>query len=261
MLKTGVGVALAVAVAGAGLLWFSQPPRQRIAGAPAALARATADAESVAPAALLAAQDAAAQQRWRALIVHRHGHRIFEHFTAGDGRQQLDGGELGAALLHLARVQADPALRGDAASAALISERIWVPLGANDAWLLGQGEEPRLQARLDDWMRLGDLLLGQGAYRGERIVAVDAVRQLLAARSPAPWQGDEPLLARDAVWFDLQPGLRLWLAPRRGLAVLAWAGEASRDTRIPNIILRGLNDQAPAIGDGGLDDIVPGHLQ
>jgi hypothetical protein len=75
----------------------------------------------------------------------------------------------------------------------------------------------------------------------------------------APWQGEEPLLARDGLWFDLQPGVRLWLAPRRALAVLVWAdaGEA-RDTLIPNIVLRGLNDQAPAIG-GDVSDLVPGH--
>jgi hypothetical protein len=51
----------------------------------------------------------------------------------------------------------------------------------------------------------------------------------------------------------------LWLAPRRQLAVLVWAdAEVARDTLLPNVILRGLNDAAPAI-DAGIGDIVPGH--
>ena len=116
-----------------------------------------------------------------------------------------------------------------------------------------------MRAELDDWMRAGDLLLGQGAYRGERIVAADATRQLLAAHAPAPSLGDEPLLARDGTAFDLAPDVRLWLAPRRGLAILVWGTpEQARDTLLPNLILRGLNDVAPAIG-GDISDIVPGH--
>jgi hypothetical protein len=257
-----VVVALVLVLGAAGALWLSRPHWQRIAGEPAALARSAPEAESVAPAALEAARLEAVQQRWQGLVVHRHGHRVFEYFAAGrDGEEQVDGGVLGGALLRLSLTAGDADPHDATATAALVSERVWLPLHAADAALAYVGQVPQLRARLDDWMRVGDLLLGQGTYHGERIVAVDAVRQLAMALLPAPWQGDEPLLARDALWFDLEPGLRLWLAPRRGLAVLAWAGEASRDTRIPNIILRGLNDQAPTIGDGGLEDIVPGHLQ
>jgi hypothetical protein len=126
-------------------------------------------------------------------------------------------------------------------------------------------------ARLDDWMRLGDLLLGQGNYAGQRIASPDWIRQLLARDAEgrahpawlagqAPWQGDEPPVERDTFWFDLGRDLRIWLAPRRGIQVLVWAGGGQvRDTLVPNIILRGLNDQAPSIGGAGLHDLVPGH--
>jgi hypothetical protein len=255
-------IALAVAVLAAGLLaaWWLSSPRVRIAGEPAPLPRAEADAEFVLPAAFAAASAVAREQGWRGLVVHRHGHRVFEYFRGGrDGSQEVAGGQLAAALLSLALVEPAAVQSGASESAQLVSERIWVPLRAHDAWFSGRGAAPRVMAELDDWMRLGDLILGQGTYHGERIATPDSVRQLLASHQAQPWVGDEPLTARDALWFDLEPGIRLWLAPRRGLAVLAWTkGEAARDTQIPNIISRGLNDQGPAIS-GGLEDMVPGH--
>jgi hypothetical protein len=165
-------------------------------------------------------------------------------------------------------------LDGDLATT--IAARVWQPLGAGNASLWGTGDSLlRLDccavARLEDWMRLGDLLLMQGNYHGERIVSPDWVRHLLAAdaegqRHPVwldqqkPWVGDEPPAAREVFWFDLGDDLRLWLVPRRGLAVLHWAHQGNaRDTLLPNIILRGLLDQAPAPGGAELNDMVPGH--
>lgn len=295
-------------------------PRLRVAGQPSALPRATAEAEFIAPAALAAAEAEAKRQGLRALVVHRHGHRVFEYFARGtDATAELSGGELSALPFALAigvladggrvgyaqAVEAvrqaslrgiDPAsvgprparfrrdLRpapplllqdGEGSAADTISRRVWQPLRADDAWLKGRDDRALrvdccMRARLDDWMRLGDLLLGQGSVQGERIVSPDWIRHLLAAddrdvrhpvwlRDQAPWTGEEPPAVRDAFWFDLARGARLWLAPRRGLAVLVWgSGRSARDTLIPNIVLRGLTDQAPAVG-GDIDDIVPGH--
>lgn len=256
---------IAIVLAGlAGVFWLRSPqqPAVRIAGAGEALPRAEAEAEFILAEALEAAREEAARMQLRALIVHRHGHRVFEYFASGgSGAAQVDGGELAAAVLQLA-LQEPELPPDDEAVAALVSERIWLPLRAGDAWLTGQTGARRqccLRAQLDDWARAGDLLLGQGAYRGERIVSADAVRQLLAAHPPAPSQGDEPLLARDGIAFDLAAEVRLWLAPRRSLAILVWGkpGQA-RNTLLPNLILRGLNDAAPAIG-GDISDIVPGH--
>lgn len=174
-------------------------------------------------------------------------------------------------------VPAPPLLLQDADGdvADTLSQRVWLPLQAADAWLWGSGDDALrvdccMVARLDDWMRVGDLLLGQGGYRGERIVSADWVRTLLDAdrndarhpvwlASQTPWHGDEPPVARDTFWFDLGSDLRLWLVPRRGLAVLVWGETDSRDTLIPNIILRGLLDQVPVAADAGLGDMVPGH--
>jgi CubicO group peptidase (beta-lactamase class C family) len=164
----------------------------------------------------------------------------------------------------------------DGTVADTISNRVWLPLGAADAALWGVDDASlRLDccvvARIEDWMRVADLFLQQGSYQGQRIVSPDWIRQLLAEDAQGqphpvwldrqlPWAGDEPPAARGIYWFDLGTDARLWLVPRRGLAILYWADAArSRDTLVANIILRGLQDQLPTGGTNGLNDLVPGH--
>lgn len=299
-------------------------PRVVLAGQPAALPKASADVESIAPEALEEARKRFASLGARALIVHRHGHRILELFTEGTtGATRLIGGELGPAIFALAlaplvdtrRLGLDAALeavRGESAfhaaggwrnpwsgaahrrfrmrpapdllrrdadggAAQVISQRVWQPLRAADAALWGSGDDALrvdfgMVAQLDDWVRVGDVLLQQGTVAGERIASPDWIRALLAAdldgvRHPVwlsgqeSWTGAEPPAARDTLWFDLGAGVRLWLVPRRGLAVLVWSGapQGARDTELPNLFIRALTDQAPAVGSSSLDQIVPGH--
>lgn len=298
-------------------------PRLMVAGAPQEPVRASAEAELVAPEALEAARAEAQRRGVRALLVHRHGHRLLEHFTAdAAGSVEVAGGELAAVPFILAigvladarRVEMDAAItvvQGAAAAgsapagnpwsraaraqfglgeppamllqdsegsiAETISRRVWQPLRAGDAYLWGAGDTALrvdccMVARLADWMRVGDLLLGQGTLHGERIVSPDWIRRILVAgadeqreavwlAAQRSWSGDEPPAARDMIWFDLGNDLRLWLVPRRGLAVMVWADEADApDTTLPNIIVRGLLDQAPPVsGAGRLDELVPGH--
>lgn len=296
-------------------------PRLAVAGEAGGVPRATPEAESLLPAALAQAREAAGRQQIEALVVNRHGHRVFEYFADGrGGGSEVAGGELAAlpyalaigvladngrasfdaalqalrdamppadgwrnpwsraARLRFALRPAPPLLLQDADGdvASTLSQRVWLPLHAGPASLWGRDDgavrvDCCMVARLDDWMRLGDLLLGQGRYEGERIASPDWIRRLLAGDAQghvhpvwlarqAPWSGDEPPVARDAYWFDLGTDLRLWLAPRRGLAILVWADDGvARDTLLPNIILRGLNDQAPAVEGSGLNELVPGH--
>jgi hypothetical protein len=296
-------------------------PRLQLSGSAMALPRATPEAELIAGDALKLAADAARKQGAHALLVHRHGHRVFEYFGTGrSGDIEVAGGELSAALLALSlgvlvdsrRIEPAAALAAireaaapaeswrnpwsaaakrrfnlapppplmlqdlDGSIANTISTRVWLPLGAADAALWGVDDAKlRLDccavARLEDWMRVGDLFLQQGSYQGQRIVSPDWIRRLLAAdaqgqRHPmwldqqSPWAGDEPPAAGEIHWFDLGSDMRLWLAPRRGLAILYWANAPkSRDTLVPNIILRGLQDQLPAGGATEINDLVPGH--
>lgn len=259
------GAVLMLVLAGATTLWWMRRDVPvRIAGEGAELARAEAVDEMLLPEALDAAAAMAEQRDVRALVVHRRGHRVFEHFTGSDaGEQMIGGGELAVALLELALHQPGEREGRDAAQVAtLISERLWLPLRAHDAWLTPDAGPDAIQccigARLDDWMRFADLLNATGSYRGERIIGADPVRALLAVQA-SDWQGDEPLLARDATAFDLDDGVRIWLAPQRALTILVAADAAvARDTLLPNLILRGLNDASPAIG-GDISGMVPGH--
>jgi hypothetical protein len=295
-------------------------PRLRLAGEAMELPRATPESELIEAGALNAAAGNAQQLGVRALLVHRHGHRVFEYYATGrDDHSEVQGGELSASLLALSlgalvdarRISPDAALTAlrdvarvdngwrnpwslaarrrfslaapppvlmqdlEGSIANTISSRVWQPLGAADAALWGV-DDARLRldccvvARLEDWMRVGDLFLQQGSYQGQRVVSPDWMRQLLVTdaqgrRHPVwlaaqlPPLGDEPPAAREIYWFDLGADIRLWLVPRRSLAILLWTDNGqSRDTLIPNIILRGLQDQLPA-GGAELNDLVPGH--
>jgi hypothetical protein len=298
-------------------------PRRVLAGQPAAMPQASAESESIAPEALGEATKRFTALGARALIVHRHGHRILQRFDARtSGATELTGGELTPAVFALAlaplvdtrRVGIDAAiaavreesayynagwrnpwsaaahrrfrlrpapkllLRDGEDALQTISQRVWQPLRAQDAALWGEGDQAlrvdyQMVAKLDDWVRVGDVLLQQGNFEGERIASPDWIRALLAAdlngmRHPAwlksqqPWAGAEPPAARDAFWFDLGEGVRLWLVPRRGLSVLVWSASkvGARDTEIPNLFIRALTDQAPPVGGtSALEQIVPGH--
>ncbi len=259
VLAAAIAIGLAAAVA-----WFAagRTPSVRIAGEGAPLPQADAESEFISVAALAAARTESRRLGVRAFIIHRHGHRVFAYPDQRDGARSVAGGELAAAVLQLALHPVEDAQAGATAVALRVSERIWLPLRAADAWLRTGPDDtmPRccIEARVDDWMRVADLLNGHGAYLGERVVAADAIRALLAAHQAAV-AGDEPLLARDGTAFDLAPDLRLWLVPRRGLTMLVWADAATaRDTLLPNLVLRGLDDVSPAV-DGDISGLVPGH--
>jgi hypothetical protein len=296
-----------------------------LSGQPGAMPQASAESEYIAPEALEEAARRFSALGARALIVHRHGHRVLQRFDARtSGATELTGGELTPAVFALAlsplvdtrRVGIDAAVAAvqeesawyglagwrnpwsadarrrfrlrpapslllrdaDGGAAQAISQRVWQPLHAQDAALWGQGDatlrvDYNMVAALDDWVRVGDVLLQQGSLHGERIASPDWIRALLAAdldgvRHPVwldaqqAWTGAEPPAARDALWFDLGAGVRLWLVPRRGLSVLVWSAskDGARDTELPNLFIRALTDQAPPVGSSSaIDQIVPGH--
>lgn len=300
-------------------------PRIVVPGQPGAMPLASAESESIAPEALTEAGKRFAALGARALIVHRHGHRVLQQFDAGTrGDTRLTGGELTPAVFALAlaplvdtrRVGLDAAVAAvreastyadapgwrnpwsavahrrfrlrpapelllrdaEGGVATTISQRVWQPLHAQDAALWGRDDQAlrvdyNLVATLDDWVRVGDVLLQQGSFDGERIASPDWIRALLAAdldggRHPVwlqgqqGWSGAEPPAARDAFWFDLGAGVRLWLVPRRGLSVLVWSAskDGARDTEIPNLFIRALTDQAVTPGGASdINQIVPGH--
>ena len=168
--------------------------------------------------------------------------------------------------------------------ASFVSASIWRPIGAGDAWLWldHPGGTPHadccLISRQGDWIRVGQLLLRDGNYRGDELIRPGWVAVM---RSPArsdpdfgmflhlasrPAPGREAYATRDVFVAGGQDGNRLWIVPSMGIVVLR-TGTATQadagwdDARLPNLVIRGARDYLPpaALPGADLSSIVPGH--
>ena len=166
--------------------------------------------------------------------------------------------------------------------AAYLSQIVWRSIGAADAWLYldrpggAAHADCCMLARQGDWIRVGELLVGEGNYRGYEVIRPAWVKQM---RSPAHADHDygaylrltaaaagarQPYVAPDTYAVDNEGGNRLWVVPSLGLAVLCSAAEPRAgdfdDARIPNLIVGGARDFVPpTVRPGELSTIVPGH--
>jgi len=166
--------------------------------------------------------------------------------------------------------------------AAYLSQALWRRIGASDAWLYldrpagAAHADCCMIARQGDWIRVGELLVADGNYRGYEIIRPGWVKLM---RAPAHADHDygaylrltalaaaarQPYVAPDTYAVDNDGGNRLWLVPSLGLAVLCTASEPRAgdfdDARIPNLIVGGARDFVPpAARPGELSTIVPGH--
>jgi len=165
-----------------------------------------------------------------------------------------------------------------------LSGALWRRIGAADAWLwLDQAgglahAECCLLAEQGDWIRIGQLLLHDGNYRGDELIRPGWVTLMRApSRSdpdfgayvrlgahPAP--GREPYASRDVYVVGGAGGNRLWLVPSMDIAILCTGDRRGRpkdwdDTRVPNLIVAGARDYLPpaALPGADLSAIVPGH--
>ena len=166
--------------------------------------------------------------------------------------------------------------------AAYLSETLWRPLGAADAWLWldkpggAVHAECCMLARQGDWIRVAQLLLRDGNYRGAELIRPGWVTLMRApargdprygafvqlASPPAP--GHEPYAARDLFLVGGTGGNRMWLVPSLQLAIVRIAPDTDAgwdDSRIPNLIIRGARDYVPPAAQPGADvsGLVPGH--
>lgn len=201
-----------------------------------------------------------------ALVVARNGHVVYEYYAPDfDRRSLIDARALAPALARVALraarddrlpIAGSTPLREDAGSApalahaietaagepyaAYVSENVWTPLGAADAYLWRAGESESgdehaaccLHATTEDLVRLGELLVNDGLYRGEQIVSASTIP------------------ARES--FAGSEGLRLWLILPERLVVLRTGSEPGTDSgwddaRIPAMMARA------ADGDGARD--------
>ncbi len=165
-----------------------------------------------------------------------------------------------------------------------LSQSVWRPLGAGDAWLWL--DHPGGMAHADccmitrqgDWIRVGELLLRDGNYRGDELMRPGWVAQM---RSPGrsdpqygmfvrvaarPDPGRESYATRDLFVAGGADGNRLWLVPSMGIAILRTGRALGSDpdwddARIANLVIRGARDYLPPAAQPGADlsSIVPGH--
>ena len=166
-----------------------------------------------------------------------------------------------------------------------LSRAVWRRVGAADAWL--QLDRPGgaahadccMLARQGDWIRIGQLLLRDGNYRGDEVIRpgwVSLIMRAPARADPAhgayvrlaakPAPGEEPYAADDVFVVGGAGGNRLWLLPSLQIAILCTGAPAGRDaawsdSRIPNLIVRAARDYRPRAAPPGtnVSALVPGH--
>jgi CubicO group peptidase (beta-lactamase class C family) len=166
--------------------------------------------------------------------------------------------------------------------ATYLSQSLWRRVGAGDAWLLldragGTAHaDCCMLARQGDWIRIAELLLRDGNYRGDEVIRPGWVALLRTpfrgdprygayvqlAASAAP--GGEPYAARDLFMVGGADGNRMWLVPSLEIAIVRAATGPDTgwdDTRIPNLVIRGARDYLPPAAQPGADvsALVGGH--
>jgi CubicO group peptidase (beta-lactamase class C family) len=168
--------------------------------------------------------------------------------------------------------------------ASYLSQALWRRIGAADAWL--QLDHPGGAALADccmlahqgDWIRVGQLLLRDGNYRGDEVMRPGWITLM---RTPAqsdphygayvrvrwtPAPGQEALATRDLFAVEGEGGNRLWLVPSLQIAILCTGPAHGRDAawddaRLPNLVIRAARDALPPAAQPGADvsALVPGH--
>jgi CubicO group peptidase (beta-lactamase class C family) len=168
--------------------------------------------------------------------------------------------------------------------ASYVSRALWRRIGAGDAWLWldRQGGTAHadccMLARQGDWVRVAELLVKDGNYRGDEVVRPGWVaRMLIPAKGNANFgsyvrlgarneAGMEPYATSDVFLVEGNGGNRLWIVPSLQMTILR-TGRMPRnvadwdDARIPNLIIRGARDYLPPQARPGADlsKLVPNH--
>jgi len=168
--------------------------------------------------------------------------------------------------------------------ASYLSQALWRRIGAADAWL--QLDHPGGAALADccmlahqgDWIRVGQLLLRDGNYRGDEVMRPGWITLMRTPAQSDPhygayvrvrWTtapGQEALATRDVFAVEGEGGNRLWLVPSLQIAILCTGPAHGRDAawddaRLPNLVIRAARDALPPAAQPGADvsALVPGH--
>jgi CubicO group peptidase (beta-lactamase class C family) len=153
--------------------------------------------------------------------------------------------------------------------AAFVSQALWRPIGAGDAWLWLDRPDGTahadccMLARQGDWIRVGELLVRDGNYRGEEVIRPGWVGSYVRLGNVA-FAGTEPYALGDVFVVQGSGGNRLWVVPSMHLVILRMGRTRARgadwdDSHIPNLVIRGARDYRAPQARSNLSDIVPGH--
>jgi CubicO group peptidase (beta-lactamase class C family) len=167
--------------------------------------------------------------------------------------------------------------------ASYLSQALWRRIGAADAWLRldraagAAHADCCMRAHQGDWIRIGQLLVRDGNYRGEEVMRPGWVALMRAPSKADPQYGAylrlvagaparEPYAERDVFAVGGPGGNRLWLVPALQIAILCTGAPRGRDpefneSRIPNLIMRAARDYRPPLAQPAADvsALVPGH--
>jgi CubicO group peptidase (beta-lactamase class C family) len=153
-----------------------------------------------------------------------------------------------------------------------LSEKIWKPLGAKDAyvWLDKAGGMPRtastLMARSEDWLRVGIMLKDGGQFEGRQVVPTEWVEQMIAPSTTNPnyglqvWRASpyvdkryynaamegtfvpatEPWLDPDIFFFDGFGGQRVYVSRAENLVIMRQGAPRIDwdDSALPNAVIK-----------------------
>jgi len=142
----------------------------------------------------------------------------------------------------------------------LVSERLWKPMGAGEFSVRRQGAE--VDARVGDWMRVGELLANGGVFEGNQFTPpryVELMQKPTHSNSPVGLglHVGGAFAAADVAW--LADGTqRLWVVPSLRLVILRAGEDPDRsdgwdEAMIPDSIIRGTSGWRPRSAGEGVD--------
>ncbi len=168
--------------------------------------------------------------------------------------------------------------------AQFVSDALWRRIGAADAWLWldragGTAHaDCCMLARQGDWIRVAELLVKDGNYRGDEVIHPGWIAHMLVPAKGNNNYGSYVRLGKtnppgaqayaldDVFSVEGNGGNRLWIVPSMHLTIVRMGRLPVQaadwdDSRIPNLIIRGARDYLPPGARPGTDisNIVPGH--
>ncbi len=164
-----------------------------------------------------------------------------------------------------------------------LAKELWQPLGLNDAYLYVDREggmahtDCCMWAKINDWVKIGELLRNKGRYNDKQIIAEGWVDQMITpskvyanygmqlwlGREYQEWRKydhyrdsfanfhSEAYVARDIFYLDGLGKVRLYILPSEELVILRTGPNSDDwdDSFLPNLLARSIHQRLSGIGN------------